>query len=108
MRNRRKTTRRDGERCKIRIRNVKSEWLRNARQSGFAADLPRQAELLHLVEQRLCLPQILRFKALGEPGVDGREKVERLLALALIDPQGGKVYCASKFESLGVLASCGC
>ena len=38
------------------------------------------------VEQSLRLLQILRVKALGEPGVDRREEIERFLASALIDP----------------------
>ena len=59
-----------------------------------------------LVEYSLRLLQVLRVESPGEPGIDGREKTERFVPSALINPQRGKVPCSSKLKRSGLLASC--
>ena len=58
-----------------------------------------------LVEQRLWSPSDRRVKALGEPAVDGREEVARLLPLAPLGPQAGETCRGAEFGGSGLLLS---
>ena len=50
-----------------------------------------------------CLPQIGNIKPLGEPAIEGVEKIARFRAPALFVPQLRQHRCAAKFEEARTL-----
>ena len=63
-------------------------WGRQDQRARFASsNILRSCQR---VEQRLGVLKVGRFEALGEPAVDGREQVVRLLPLAVLGPQAGE------------------
>ena len=75
------------------------------RFSGASMDIDRQrrirllAELSQLVEQRLCLDQVARVEALGEPAVYRGEEGARVGVLALIAPQAREARRGAHLEA---------
>ena len=55
------------------------------------------------LEQGLCLFQIKRVEAFGEPAVDRSEQFARLLRLPLIALQPGHAHCGAEFPRLCLL-----
>jgi hypothetical protein len=58
-----------------------------------------------LVEQGLCLFQIERVEAVGEPAIDGREEIAGFGALALVAPETGEAGARLQLEGLRLLTS---
>ena len=56
-----------------------------------------------LVEQRLCLFQVLCVEAFGEPTVYGREKVAGLCPAALVAAELGEAHSGAQFPELSLL-----
>ena len=55
------------------------------------------------VEQRLCLFEIGRVEAFGEPAVDRREEIAGFGAPALVAPEPGEARGGAQFPELGLL-----
>src|SRR6516165_11125267 len=58
-----------------------------------------------LVEQRLCLFEIGRAEAFGEPAIDGGEKVAGFGMAALVAAETGEAHGGAQFPELGSLLS---
>src|SRR5215475_9590103 len=56
-------------------------------------------------EHRLGLLQVCCLKALGEPAVDRRQELPRLLPLTLALPQPAQAHCRLELKRLGLLAA---
>jgi hypothetical protein len=63
--------------------------------------------LLRCAEKRLCVSQVGRVEALGEPAVDWGEKVIRLLPFALLGPEAGEVAAGTELPKSGLHCACG-
>jgi hypothetical protein len=73
------------------------------RRAFSAPNCLRQLSCGQLIEQRLSLFQIERIEAFGEPAVDWREKITRLIPLALIAPEPRHAYRCPEFKALRFL-----
>ena len=58
---------------------------------------------IELVQQRLCVFEVGRIKALGEPAVDRREDIAGLGLAALVTPEPGEAHGGAQFPELGLL-----
>ena len=59
--------------------------------------------LVEFVEQRLCVFEIRRVEAFGEPSVDRREKVAGFGGAALVAAEPGEARSGAQFPELGLL-----
>src|SRR6516162_1949497 len=55
------------------------------------------------VEQRLCLFEVGRAEAFGEPAVDRREQIAGFAATALVAAEPGEAHHGAQFPELGLL-----
>jgi len=53
-----------------------------------------------LVKQRLCLFQVGRVKAFGEPAIDWRKKVARFGSTTLVAAEPGEAHSGAQFPEL--------
>jgi hypothetical protein len=69
--------------------------LKTAKRIGLTmlGDVGAPSRSRQLLQQRFGLNQIGRIKALGEPGVDGREQLAGFGALALTAPESREAGC---------------
>jgi hypothetical protein len=63
----------------------------------------KQTASRQLVQQRLGLLQVQRIEALGEPAIDGGEKIMRLLPFTLFAPQPRHAHRRAQFPGLCLL-----
>ena len=74
---------------------------RRAAETGLP--LFETAELVQLVEQRLCLFKIGRIETFCEPAVDRGEEIAGFGMATLVSPQSREAHGGAQFPELGLL-----
>ena len=70
---------------------------RVSRRTGFGLSVTN-ALAVEFVEQELCLLEIGRTEALGEPAVDRREQIASFIPLILITPKPRHAHCCAESD----------
>src|SRR5262249_3541599 len=96
--------RRPGRHSRLARRAAATDAGRRGAVRGTAAPLAARPSS-ERPEHRLGLLQICCLKALGEPAVDRRQELPRLLPLTLALPQLAQAHCRLELKRLGLLAA---